>query len=110
MAQPAMLPLDRPDRLPHGRKPHAQEIEIALQVRLLGRGASRIPMAAQLDIDRRGDGRGAMPIGLVELGEDLPAEDVNPLELVTTDVVQIDAVEPQVDELLDFAAMGVRIR
>jgi hypothetical protein len=46
---------------------------------------------------------------LVELGENPLTEDVNPLELVASDVVQVDAVESKVDELLDLANMGVRI-
>src|SRR6266480_881734 len=46
----------------------------------------------------------------VELREDLFREDVNPLELVAADVVQIDAIEAEVDELLDLATVSVRVR
>src|SRR5206468_5848211 len=49
------------------------------------------------------------PDGLVELGEDLLTEDLDPFELVTAHVVEVDAVEAKINELLDFAAMGVRI-
>src|ERR1700704_4417512 len=46
----------------------------------------------------------------VELGKDLLAEDVNPLQLVAADVVQVDAIKAEVDEFLDLAPMRVRIR
>src|SRR6266702_3599870 len=46
----------------------------------------------------------------VELREDLFCENVNPLELVAADVVQIDAIEAEVDELLDLATVRVRVR
>src|SRR2546427_621890 len=46
----------------------------------------------------------------VELGEDLRAEDVNPFELVAADVVQVDAIEAEVDEFLDLATMRVQVR
>src|SRR5437773_1065694 len=46
----------------------------------------------------------------VELREDLFRENVNPLELVAADVVQIDAIEAEVDELLDLATVHVRVR
>src|SRR2546425_817623 len=46
----------------------------------------------------------------VELGEDLLAEDVNPLELVAADVVQVDAIKAEVDKFLDLATMRVKIR
>src|SRR5438128_10905637 len=55
----------------------------------------------------RADGRACRV--LVELGEDPFPEDVNPLELIPSDVVQVDAIESEVDELLDLARMGVRI-
>ncbi len=45
----------------------------------------------------------------MEAGEDLLPEDVNPLELIATDVVQVDAIKAEVDELLDLARMGTRI-
>src|SRR5712692_1710001 len=55
----------------------------------------------------RTDGRASCV--LVKLGEDLFPEDVNPLELIPSDVVQVDAIESEVDELLDLARMGVSI-
>src|SRR5256885_224575 len=52
---------------------------------------------------------GRVARALVELGEDLLPEDVNPLELVATNIVQVNAIKSEVDELLDLAAMGVRV-
>src|ERR1700682_6457596 len=45
----------------------------------------------------------------VELGEDLLAEDVNPLDLVPADVMQVNPIKAEVDELLDLATMRVRV-
>src|SRR5439155_17584965 len=56
----------------------------------------------------------AMAVGwtvraLVEFGEDLLAEDVNPFALIAADVVQVDAIKAEVDELLDLTTVGIDV-
>src|SRR4051812_24609797 len=44
-----------------------------------------------------------------DLGQDLAAEGLGPLLLVAADVVQVDAIEAHVRELLDLAAVRLEI-
>jgi len=44
-----------------------------------------------------------------KLRHDLPAEHLNPVTLVPADVVQVDAVETQIDEALDLGPVGIRV-
>src|SRR5438105_3838031 len=45
-----------------------------------------------------------------ELRQDLASEDLDPAALVAAHVVEVDQVEPEVDELLDFLAVRFGVR
>src|SRR5450759_1592452 len=44
-----------------------------------------------------------------KIWQNLAAEDIDPLRLIASDIVEVDLVEAQVQELLDFAAVDLRV-
>ena len=84
------------------------------RVRAVSGGCARGPGPQGLSLLVRGrPGAGsahpAPPSSAVQLGQDLAAEDLDPLGLVAADVVQVDPVEAEVDEALDLGPVLVRV-